>query len=592
MSIDASIAQASAEAAAASATTAAQAAERAVVTVTAFNAGLDEVVEETATAAVQEFAEDMTNPDGAIGAKLAATVATVLEAEAASDDGVISTAIRTRSADWVNVRGYGAVGDGIADDTAALAAAEAAAAGRWIYLPMGQYRITSQLTLTTCRGLVGDGMFVSTIYADIPAGATALSYTGGGRVVRDFSLMAGTPSNTEEQRRSIARNGINAHHESGHNAYANVRVFGFNGFGFKITTIWDSVLSNLISEDCGNATEWAFSVNDGNDTSNHCVFQRIQVERPTDKGLYAEGLANHWVDIHIERLNRVNSDNATTSHVLRGDFCTYENARTGQSANQTAIKPRMVVGGTGNAYREFRVPDAEVVILAQVNGGTASTFSGIVGTFVTDSNNIGVFHVKDSLIGFANIYNGTNLTNLYSNCVFSGNMMLHGSGVSVGLTDCNFTASAQVLEGAGNPAVVARGCSFPQVPVVASASLYGCTIRSAAAFTRYAAKYRVYGGTILGDALISNDHVQVDLYGTEVTGALTQGGGNPTGRAHDVTLSAGSPTVSSRWRAGGTLAAGIGGTAATTVGTLTGKMQAFDAKGNALGWVPVYDAIT
>ncbi|HEY0213249.1 MAG TPA: glycosyl hydrolase family 28-related protein [Paenirhodobacter sp.] len=50
--------------------------------------------------------------------------------------------------DWVDVRDFGAKGDGVTDDTAAFAAADVAANGRSIVVPSGQYFIGSSLTLT------------------------------------------------------------------------------------------------------------------------------------------------------------------------------------------------------------------------------------------------------------------------------------------------------------------------------------------------------------------------------------------------------------------------------------------------------------
>ena len=47
----------------------------------------------------------------------------------------------------VNVRSYGATGDGTTDDTAACQAALTAAAGRWLFFPPGRYRLTAALTL-------------------------------------------------------------------------------------------------------------------------------------------------------------------------------------------------------------------------------------------------------------------------------------------------------------------------------------------------------------------------------------------------------------------------------------------------------------
>jgi Pectate lyase superfamily protein len=49
--------------------------------------------------------------------------------------------------DWVDVRDYGAVGDGIADDTAAFEAADTAAAGRTLVVSKGTFRLGGDLTI-------------------------------------------------------------------------------------------------------------------------------------------------------------------------------------------------------------------------------------------------------------------------------------------------------------------------------------------------------------------------------------------------------------------------------------------------------------
>ena len=49
--------------------------------------------------------------------------------------------------DWVDVRDFGAVGDGVSDDRDAFLAADAAAAGRQILVPAGNFRIDGNLTL-------------------------------------------------------------------------------------------------------------------------------------------------------------------------------------------------------------------------------------------------------------------------------------------------------------------------------------------------------------------------------------------------------------------------------------------------------------
>lgn len=58
----------------------------------------------------------------------------------------------------VSVLDYGAVGDGVANDTAAITAAIAAANGGIVWLPKGEYKITSTITVTTPgTSLIGEG---------------------------------------------------------------------------------------------------------------------------------------------------------------------------------------------------------------------------------------------------------------------------------------------------------------------------------------------------------------------------------------------------------------------------------------------------
>src|SRR5688572_21483988 len=66
-----------------------------------------------------------------------------------------------------NVRGFGARGDGVTDDTAACQAAIAACAaagGGVVYFPAGRYKLTTTLTSTSSVTLVGDGIGKTTLY--------------------------------------------------------------------------------------------------------------------------------------------------------------------------------------------------------------------------------------------------------------------------------------------------------------------------------------------------------------------------------------------------------------------------------------------
>lgn len=60
----------------------------------------------------------------------------------------VTSAFIPQMLDWVDVRDFGAVGDGVADDRAAFLAADQAANGRQVLVPEGRYRIGSNLSLS------------------------------------------------------------------------------------------------------------------------------------------------------------------------------------------------------------------------------------------------------------------------------------------------------------------------------------------------------------------------------------------------------------------------------------------------------------
>lgn len=80
-----------------------------------------------------------------VTAKLAATGSTV-------------RGLDDKLAEFVSVKDFGAVGDGVADDTAAIQAAiDAVAAGGEVRFPVGTFKITSTLSITKSISLVGEG---------------------------------------------------------------------------------------------------------------------------------------------------------------------------------------------------------------------------------------------------------------------------------------------------------------------------------------------------------------------------------------------------------------------------------------------------
>lgn len=101
---------------------------------------------------------------------LAASGGSALVGFIQSGSGAASRTVQAKLRDVVNVKDFGAVGDNVADDTAAIQAAIDACSStvqqgaKAIYLPAGEYRITSALSIPKeFIEIFGDGMWASAI---------------------------------------------------------------------------------------------------------------------------------------------------------------------------------------------------------------------------------------------------------------------------------------------------------------------------------------------------------------------------------------------------------------------------------------------
>ncbi|MGZ5029066.1 MAG: glycosyl hydrolase family 28-related protein [Methylobacter sp.] len=82
--------------------------------------------------------------------------------------GAVARKVKDKLNEMISVKDFGAVGDGAADDTAAIQAAiNSATSGMTVFFPAGFYKITATINLpnTYILRLVGQGMYASRIYA-------------------------------------------------------------------------------------------------------------------------------------------------------------------------------------------------------------------------------------------------------------------------------------------------------------------------------------------------------------------------------------------------------------------------------------------
>jgi hypothetical protein len=129
---------------------------------------------------------------------------------------------------FTNVKHYGAVGDGVTDDTPAInsAIASIASTGGILFFPTGRYKVTSTITLPVGISIKGVSMAKSVIYytgngscITFPNGQT--NWTWG--YIQDI-LFEGTPSGTT----ALYINNT----EEGHLERVNFKGFGIGGIEF------------------------------------------------------------------------------------------------------------------------------------------------------------------------------------------------------------------------------------------------------------------------------------------------------------------------------------------------------------------------
>lgn len=86
----------------------------------------------------------------------ATTISSALVEFVQAGAGAVARTVQSKLRDTVSVKDFGAVGDGVTDDTAAIVAAVAAANGTVLF-PAGTYRVTSTITITKSLQIVGEG---------------------------------------------------------------------------------------------------------------------------------------------------------------------------------------------------------------------------------------------------------------------------------------------------------------------------------------------------------------------------------------------------------------------------------------------------
>lgn len=105
--------------------------------------------------------------------------------------GAVQRTLDAKVKDYLSVKDFGAVGNGSTDDTAAIAAADAAAlaAGRAVFFPSGTYKVSSAITPGAGAVWFGDG-YSRTILTTNSATADIVTASNSGFTLKDIQFQA------------------------------------------------------------------------------------------------------------------------------------------------------------------------------------------------------------------------------------------------------------------------------------------------------------------------------------------------------------------------------------------------------------------
>ena len=184
----------------------------------------------------------------------------------------------TPRSDWVNVKSLGAVGDGVADDTAALQKAlDGVRTGSTVYLPPGTYRVTKTVRITgplTGVSVIGHGRDTTLVWHG----------EAGGKLFADDGVAASRFVGVRFEGRNRAAVGF--HHDSHNRFETEVRHahLAFRGFTDAAVlaepkdkyALAETEFKNCLFEDCARGVAFV-SFNDYNYTFDGCEFRRCRI---------------------------------------------------------------------------------------------------------------------------------------------------------------------------------------------------------------------------------------------------------------------------------------------------------------------------
>jgi len=455
--------------------------------------------------------------------------------------GAVATNVQTKLRQTVSVQDFGAVGDGVADDTAAIVAAESYAFTNKFLLNFGngRYKITSGITLRCAFRF--DKASYADLFADandrpgfIPTGLSSTTFavtvqTQLGQV-ENLSVLGNTSSR-------VACRGV---------LFDNVQrcevtlvtVTGLNGCGIEVRKCWDSTFIGLSTLKCGNVTDYAVQITDGTGSTNECVFNHIQTEQAQVKGIYVSPNTYNCT-FNVIHSEQVAGDGTNYTHDIRGNVgCVWNSTRL--TGTQVLVR----LGSAGGVYNSIRVEDDAATSACQVNieyaatGYTTTMIGGeIQGNLTLVFGNSVDVVVSNMILGGASNTTGNGSTGLLTllSCVgYVGSLGLNNGRMT--LENCVW--STLTTSGGNGQVFKAYNTSFSGNYTQANdTNLIAdrCTFSGTFSTGGGGSSFDVTNSTFVGNTTIGGNTTSWRSNNCQFNANISAGGGTPTWcfSAHD-----------------------------------------------------------
>jgi hypothetical protein len=189
--------------------------------------------------------------------------------------------------DWINVKTNvpAAIGDGVADDTAALQAAlNSTNVGKTVYLPAGAYKITQTLTMTgpaAGSAIIGNGRATRIVWGGAAGG---VMFTSDGIAYSRYIGLTWDGSNTAAVGFDHAStNGLETEVQHIDEAFRNFTNSGIRIGNNQVVASSEILYYNCLFTNCGTGLAF-LAFNDYDNTIDHCEFDNCGTGIVTSHG--------------------------------------------------------------------------------------------------------------------------------------------------------------------------------------------------------------------------------------------------------------------------------------------------------------------